>query len=91
MAKNSVDGFNNFDGVTYESYNNEKNWWDNQGTRNFLDSGKSVIIIHSNENNCDQVYDDSNSQFRNFHISGIGISSPSNINSINFCQLSKTM
>ena len=71
MAKNSVDGFNNFDGVTYESYNNEKNWWDNQGTRNFLDSGKPVIIIHYNESNCDQVYDEYKNKYDNGSISFI--------------------
>lgn len=56
MAKNTVDGFEHFDAVTYESYNNEKNWWDKQGTTRFLKEGKMVIIIHYNERDCDGVY-----------------------------------
>ena len=56
MAKNTVDGFEGFDGVTYESYNRDKNWWDEQGAKNFLGSGKLVIINHYNENDCDGIY-----------------------------------
>ena len=56
MAKNTVDGFGQFDGVLYESYHNEKNWWDTQGTRDFINAGKLVIINHYNETDCDGVY-----------------------------------
>jgi len=56
MAKNTVDGFENFDGVLYESYDNEKNWWDNEGTKLFLKEEKLVIINHYNEKNCDEVF-----------------------------------
>jgi len=63
MAKNTVDGFSGFDGVLYESYNNEKNWWDNTGTRSFLNAGKPVIINHYNESNCDAVY----SEYKNIY------------------------
>lgn len=56
MAKNTVDGFMTFDGVLYESYNSERNWWDTAGTRAFLTAKKPVIINHYNETNCDQVY-----------------------------------
>ena len=56
MAKNTVDGFGQFDGVLYESYHNEKNWWDTQGTRDFINAGKLVIINHYNETDCDSVY-----------------------------------
>ena len=56
MAKNTVDGFENFDGVLYESYNNDKNWWDVEGTKSFLASEKLVIINHYNEGDCDGVY-----------------------------------
>ena len=38
MAKNTVEGFEDFDGVLYESYDNEKNWWDTTGTQSFLDA-----------------------------------------------------
>ena len=56
MAKNTVEGFESFDGVLYESYDNEKNWWDTEGTQSFLDVGKLVIINHYNETDCDGVY-----------------------------------
>ena len=56
MAKNTVDGFSTFDGVLYESYDVEKNWWDSAGTIQFLAAKKPVIINHYNEANCDQVY-----------------------------------
>ena len=56
MAKNSVEGFGQFDGVTYESFHDEKNWWDTQGTKEFLDAGKLVVIVHYNETDCDSVY-----------------------------------
>ncbi|MBW2961615.1 endo alpha-1,4 polygalactosaminidase [Mesonia aestuariivivens] len=56
MAKNTVENANNFDGVLYESYKNEKNWWDQSGAQNFLDHGKLVIINHYNETHCQQVY-----------------------------------
>ncbi len=58
MAKNTVEGASGFDGVLYESYNNDKNWWDKEGTKKFLDAGKPVIINHYNEKNCDKVYVD---------------------------------
>jgi len=56
MAKNTVEGANNFDGVLYESYNNDKNWWDTEAAQSFLDAGKPVIINHYNECNCNEVY-----------------------------------
>jgi len=71
MAKNTVDGFSNFDGVLYESYDKEKNWWDNAGTRSFLRVGKSVIINHYNESNCDAVYAEYKNIYRSDKISFI--------------------
>lgn len=57
MAKNVTDGFSNFDGVTYESFPNNLNWWaDNSDTSSFLNAGKTVVIIHYKENNCDSTY-----------------------------------
>jgi len=58
MAKNTVEGTKDFDGVLYESYHKEKNWWDKKGTKQFLDEGKPVIINHYNEMDCDKVYID---------------------------------
>ncbi len=56
MAKNIVDSASSFDGVTYESYDNNKNWWDIDGTKSFLNNNKLVIINHYNESDCDSVY-----------------------------------
>jgi hypothetical protein len=42
--------------VTYESFTSEKNWWDQQGTRDFLALGKPVVIVHYKENDCDGAY-----------------------------------
>lgn len=56
MAKNMTEAAENFDGVLYESYNDEKNWWDVTGAQSFLEEGKLVIINHYNETNCGQVY-----------------------------------
>ena len=58
MAKNLVERASEFDGVLYESYSDDKNWWDQSGAQSFLDAGKLVIINHYNETNCGQVYSD---------------------------------
>ena len=71
MAKNTVDGFTKFDGVLYESYDNEKNWWDGAGTRSFLSAGKPVIINHYHENDCDGVYEEYKSIYKSDKISFI--------------------
>lgn len=63
MAKNSVEGFESFDAVLYESYDNEKNWWDEEGTKTFLNAGKIVIINHYNETDCDTVY----TEYKNYY------------------------
>jgi len=56
MAKNHVVAADAFDGVLYESYHNEKDWWDHAGAQSFLDKGKLVIINHYNEPQPDRVY-----------------------------------
>lgn len=58
MAKNTVHQASAFDGVLYESYADEKNWWDTSGTISFLAADKLVIINHYNETDCDQIYED---------------------------------
>ncbi len=58
MAKNLVENASSFDGVLYESYDNEKNWWDVSGAQSFVNSGKLVIINHYNEANCDAIYNE---------------------------------
>ncbi len=56
MAKNTVEGFETFDGVLYESYDTDKNWWDHAGMQSFLRAGKLVIVNHYHESDCDAVY-----------------------------------
>jgi hypothetical protein len=58
MAKNTVEAASDFDGVLYESYNNDKNWWDQSQAMSFINANKLVIINHYNETNCDAVYDE---------------------------------
>jgi len=58
MAKNTVYQAANFDGVLYESYHDDKNWWDASGALDFLSAGKPVIINHYGETDCVQVYAD---------------------------------
>lgn len=58
MAKNTVQEASDFDGVLYESYTTNKNWWDTKGTQSFLEAQKLVIINHYNESECDKIYDE---------------------------------
>lgn len=58
MAKNTVENATDFDGVLYESYHNDKNWWDQSGAQSFIIANKLVIINHYNETDCDAVYEE---------------------------------
>ena len=58
MAKNTVEGVDQFDGVLYESYSDDKNWWDTSGAKSFINQGKLVIINHYGESQCNKVYSD---------------------------------
>jgi len=63
MAKNTVEGFEKFDGVLYESYSTEKNWWDTAGTKSFISAQKPVIINHYNEIHCNSIY----TEYKNYY------------------------
>lgn len=71
MAKNMLEGFENFDGITYESYHDLKNWWDTIVTSSFLEQKKPVIIVHYNELKCDTVYEEYKRVYNNDKISFI--------------------
>ncbi|WP_168769235.1 endo alpha-1,4 polygalactosaminidase [Yoonia maricola] len=58
MAKSTVDEAGSFDGVTYESYPDDRNWWDQAGAKSFVAAGKLVVIVHYDEPNCAQVRDE---------------------------------
>jgi len=57
MAKNTRRGAEDFDGGTFESYNNDKNWWETEYLKGFLNDSKPGIVVHYNETGCDSVYD----------------------------------
>lgn len=55
MAKSTTYGNNIFDGVTYESYSNEMNWWNADELKKILSKNKPGIIVHYYERSCDHV------------------------------------
>jgi cysteinyl-tRNA synthetase, unknown class len=55
MAKSTVEGAENFDGATYESYEDDKNWWDEEGAKSFLAADKPVIVVHYDAPDCEAV------------------------------------
>ena len=64
MAKNITDGAADFDGVLYESYPDDKSWWDQDGGIGFAKAGKPVIIVHYAESDCAGVLADYRAIYR---------------------------
>lgn len=58
MSKNLSENIDNFDGVTFESYEIEKNWWDVDAAQAFLKTGKLFIVNHYNSPTCDAVFEE---------------------------------
>lgn len=56
MAKNTVHQADNFDGVLYESFHNDKNWWNYEEALQFLNREKLFIINHYKECTPNKVY-----------------------------------
>ena len=56
MAKSTVEGAEAFDGATYESYEDDRNWWDQAGAESFLAADKLVIVVHYDDADCDATY-----------------------------------
>lgn len=56
MAKNTRRGASNFDGITFESYAGNKNWWNDAHLHNFLAEDKLGIIVHYNAKRCKRSY-----------------------------------
>ena len=71
MAKSVVDGFEQFDGVLYESASDNKYWWREEGMKSFLNRKELVIINHYNETDCDKVYDEYQTYYKSENISFI--------------------
>lgn len=55
MAKNTTEGAADFDGVTMESYSDEKDWWADSELQGMLDKGGLGVIVHYDEKNCGGV------------------------------------
>jgi hypothetical protein len=58
MAKNTRQGAEDFDGGTFESYNDDLNWWVTAHLQGFLNQDQLGIIVHYDETDCDGTYDD---------------------------------
>lgn len=57
MAKNTVEGAEDFDGVLYESYADDMGWWDEAGASRFARAGRPVIVVHYGEADCAGAHD----------------------------------
>lgn len=55
MAKSTVDSAEMFDGATYESYEDDRNWWDEAGAKSFLADNKPVVIVHYDAPDCEAI------------------------------------
>ncbi|MDC7241599.1 MAG: endo alpha-1,4 polygalactosaminidase [Spirochaetales bacterium] len=56
MSKNLRTHAEYYDGVTWESYRRDKNWWDDEDLQAFADEGKPVIIVHYGERSAEGAY-----------------------------------
>lgn len=65
MAKNHTDNVKKFDGVTFESFEDNKNWWDEESAKKFLNKGKLFIINHYNSPNCNKVHTEYKNKYNN--------------------------
>ena len=46
MAKNTLQQIDCFDGVTFESYEDDFNWWDEEALKIYIAQGKISLIVH---------------------------------------------
>ncbi len=56
MAKNLTSNIEDFDGVTFESSSDSKNWWNENELKEFIAKNKVVLIVHYNELNSDKIH-----------------------------------
>ncbi len=57
MAKSTTLAMDNFDGLTVESYSDEKNWWSETEMKDILSKNKIGAIVHYNEKDCQKIKD----------------------------------
>ena len=55
MAKNMIQGAESFAGVTYESGPSNREWWESDDLKSFLEEGKLCVIFHYRERNPDKA------------------------------------
>ena len=58
MAKSTREGAESFDGMTVESYSDDRDWWESQHMQSTLDAGQLGIVFHYGERECDVVEED---------------------------------
>ena len=46
MAKSTREGAESFDGMTVESYSDDRDWWESQHMQSTLDAGQLGIVFH---------------------------------------------
>jgi cysteinyl-tRNA synthetase len=55
MAKSTREGGEIFDGGTFESFSDNRDWWEHEHLQSFLDQGRLGVIFHYDETNCDEA------------------------------------
>lgn len=56
MAKSTTEGAADFDGLTVESYTDDKNWWSTSEMKDMLAKGGIGLVVHYADSNCNGVY-----------------------------------
>lgn len=65
MAKNQPEFVDKFDGITFESYEDDKNWWDVEAAKKIAETQKLFIVVHYDAANCLEVYEEYKSIYSN--------------------------
>lgn len=55
MAKSTAEGAADFDGLTVESYPDDRDWWSHDELQGMLDAGRLGVVVHYDATDCDAV------------------------------------
>ncbi len=55
MAKSTREGGEVFDGGTFESFSDNRDWWEHGHLQSFVDEGRLAVVFHYDESDCDGV------------------------------------
>jgi cysteinyl-tRNA synthetase, unknown class len=55
MAKSTREGGEVFDGGTFESFSDNRDWWVHEHLQSFIDEGRLAVVFHYGESDCDGV------------------------------------